>query len=275
MAETINKLIEMIFITMEQNEWSEELLYDLSTELTNDFEGICSRKPSREFWDLYDYTDSYWRNQDNQDKPEHAFFVGRLYGMLDLIKRKCDALEKEELLVKYDTKGSKLYDVLKNIYQYPGIIHDELTRHVEGGKSALSQFVKEPEADGLIRSVKSGKQKHYYLTPLGTKVYQRIKPAYEERENVLREMLLTDEDYVPINALTNAIKKNAEKCNNGEYVLCDTQEGDRIKAKGVSLPPFLKKNNNQGKNWNVKSEKRKITNDAKKFERDRKSVVGF
>ncbi|MCM1500263.1 MAG: hypothetical protein NC124_17510 [Clostridium sp.] len=270
MTETINKLIEMIFITMEQNEWSEELLYDLSTELTNDFEGICSRKPSREFLDLYDYTDSYWRNQDHQDQPEHAFFVGRLYGMLDLIKRKYEELEKEELFIKYDAKGFRLYSVLKNIYQSPGITHDELTRQVKGGKSALSQFVREPEADGLIRPVRSGRQKHYYLTPLGTRVYQRIKPAYEEKENALREMS-TASEFIHIGALTNGIKKNTD----WEYINCHRPESAIIRAGEFPIPLALEKSHKKEKNMYVKLKKGMMTNDRKKPAGDREPVVSL
>lgn len=213
MTATIEKLLDMIFDSMERNEWNEELLYDLSTEIVDKFDELLSNDLPEVFYELYDYVDSYWRGINNKDTQEHAFFMGRLYGVLDFVKRKYDELANEKLCLKYALKPI-YYNVFSKISSYPGIIHNDLTNCTNGSKSALSQLIKKPEDDGLIKSVKCGREKHYYLTPLGMRVYQKAKvvQAKVAQEKVSNELSVTFDglginNNIAVHEKTNIVSK--------------------------------------------------------------------
>lgn len=213
---TLQKLIEMIFESMEKNEWNEDLLYDISTEIVDKFDEIVSNNLPQNFNELIDYADSYWRGYKNEDTPEHAFYMGRLYGIMDLVQRKCDQIMQQKVCQKYEY-DLKYYKIFETINLYPGIIHNDLTEYIQSSKSGLSQFIKKPIDDGLIKAVKFGREKHYYLTPLGMKIQRMQKAANESMEKIKNEFAATYETYRMIDNSLFVYKGNETKSFKKNY----------------------------------------------------------
>lgn len=132
------------------------------------------------------YLQKKWQYRDIESMTsEQAFLCGSIWGGTKLLgikrERRENAFRLEELKKQY----SGHYDFLHAIAADTGIKHKDLAEKCGKSVSLLSQFAAGVKKDGLITCRRIGREKYYYLRPLGEQVYGDLKQEKLEREKIL------------------------------------------------------------------------------------------
>lgn len=154
----------------------DEYLYELSTEITSMIELSDTERISNEFWQLANYVELYWRGQKYtcDDNPERIYQMGQLLSITKMVHIWYDRIEKNTSLKEYARIMNHKYSFFKSIHDESGITHKELANKMHTSVSSLSQFVNKIQGNGFFISRPMGREKHYYLTQKGEKIYELI-----------------------------------------------------------------------------------------------------
>lgn len=154
----------------------DEYLYELSTEITSMIELSDTKRISNEFWQLANYVELYWRGQKYtcDDNPERIYQMGQLLSITKMVHIWYDRIEKNTSLKEYARIMNHKYSFFKSIHDESGITHKELANKMHTSVSSLSQFVNKIQGNGFFISRPMGREKHYYLTQKGEKIYELI-----------------------------------------------------------------------------------------------------
>lgn len=154
----------------------DEYLYELSTKITSMIELSETERISNEFWQLANYIELYWRGQKYtcDDNPERIYQMGQLLSITKMVHIWYDRIEKNTSLNEYARIMNHKYSFFKSIHDESGITHKELAAKMHTSVSSLSQFVNKIQGNGFFISRPMGREKHYYLTQKGEKIYELI-----------------------------------------------------------------------------------------------------
>ena len=154
----------------------DEYLYEFSTEITSAIESSDTERIPDEFWQLANYVELYWRGQKYtcDDSPERIYQMGQLLSFTKMIDIWFDRIETSTSLTEYAIIMNSKYSFFKSIHDESGITHKELASRMHTSVSSLSQFVNKIQGNGFFISRPMGREKHYYLTQKGEKIYELI-----------------------------------------------------------------------------------------------------
>ncbi len=140
-----------------------------------------------EYTQLCNVIEEKWHYQDVQELPKEQLFVyGGIWGCLQMMEAKrryidtvvSESQQWDVLINKY---SDKLW-LLKILFLYPGIRHKDISQRAEKTPSQMSQLLKNIYSDGLITCNYAGREKFYFLSELGEKLYHEL-----ERKKVSEE----------------------------------------------------------------------------------------
>lgn len=131
------------------------------------------------------YLQKKWQYREiEQMTPEQAFLCGSIWGGAKLLGIKRERKETVFEFHELKKKHSVHYDLLHAISVDPGIKHKDLAGKLKKSTSHLSQYVIDVIRDGLITCSRIGREKYYYLSPLGEQVYDELKKEKLEGQKV-------------------------------------------------------------------------------------------
>lgn len=173
----MERLARMILDNLrEGNAIPEDLLYELTTEAMKVVQTRQIEQLSPEFWELEQYVESFWRAQLFQTvQGMRSYEMGRLLSLTNMIAMVAEEEEKRQSLNEYALKFSDWYPVFKGMYDTPGITHKKLALTAGKSDSSLSQFMNKNQWEGLYIYRRFGREKNYYLTELGQRLYELMK----------------------------------------------------------------------------------------------------
>lgn len=173
MKQLINIISNYIF---KREAIPDEYLYEFCKEITSAIELSDTECIPNEFWQLANYVELYWRGQkySYDDNPERIYQMGQLLSFTKMISIWFDRIEKNTSLNEYALIMNNKYSFFKSIHDEPGITHKKLASKMHTSISSLSQFVNKIQGIGFFISRPMGREKHYYLTQKGEKIYELI-----------------------------------------------------------------------------------------------------
>lgn len=103
-----------------------------------------------------------------------VFKMGQLHACVTILNDVIRKLDESEMTItykKYIAKYSKFFEAIAN---KPGIKHSELAEITGKSPSGLSQFVLKIQQFDLFTRTVVGREKYYYLTPKGLKLFDEL-----------------------------------------------------------------------------------------------------
>lgn len=145
---------------------------------------------------LFDEINEKWNYREiHQQLSEQVFLYGAIWGCLQLMETKQKALADQVeasknwtiLLRKYQDK----LNLLKHIHASPGIRHKRLAEKEGISPSQLSQSMVGLVKDELITYNYAGRQKFYFLSAKGEKLYRKLneKKQLKRKQGVRSKQL--------------------------------------------------------------------------------------
>lgn len=132
------------------------------------------------------YVQKKWQYREiDSMTSEQAFLCGGIWGGIKLLGMARERNEKSVRLEVLKKQYAGYYDFFHAIATEPGIKHKELAEKCGKSASLLSQFAAGVKREGLIVCRPVGREKYYYLRPLGTQVYDALRWDRQENEKKL------------------------------------------------------------------------------------------
>ena len=138
---------------------------------------------------LTTYLQKKWQYREIEGMTsEQAFLCGSIWGVTKLLGMKRERKEQAFRLEELKRQYSGHYDFLHAIAVSPGIKHKDLAEECGKSVSLLSQFAVGVKRDGLITCSRIGREKYYYLRPLGEQVHEELRKEKLERQKILMQL---------------------------------------------------------------------------------------
>ena len=182
----MTKLIDMIYdYLVKRIEIPEELLYEFPQNILKMIQNHATSEIPSAFWNLQHYVEMFWRGKKYKKEKNTAlvYQMGQLLACTNMIRDIVDADEKIMNLNEYAKRWVNKYPVYKGIHDNPGINHKKLAEISGNSVSSLSQFISKTKWDGYIIYRSGGREKYYYLTQNGEKLYKLLR---EKRQKSFR-----------------------------------------------------------------------------------------
>lgn len=173
----MKKLVQMILnYLLENKEIPEELIYELSKTTVKIVENHCMEMIPQEFWELDSFVEAYWRAESYTKSNDMAFVyqMGQLFSFTNMLSTLAEKQEKENSIEDYAIQLKDKYVIFQQIDRNPGITHKELAQRAGMSVSSLSQFLNRYKEHGFIQRRSMGREKHYYLTAYGERLYSAM-----------------------------------------------------------------------------------------------------
>lgn len=173
----MKKLVQMILnYLLENKEIPEELIYELSKTTVKIVENHCMEMIPQEFWELDSFVEAYWRAESYTKSNDMAFVyqMGQLFSFTNMLSTLAEKQEKENSIEDYAIQLKDKYAIFQQIDRNPGITHKELAQRAGMSVSSLSQFLNRYKEHGFIQRRSMGREKHYYLTAYGERLYSAM-----------------------------------------------------------------------------------------------------
>ncbi|HIW41122.1 MAG TPA: hypothetical protein H9743_03130 [Candidatus Mediterraneibacter vanvlietii] len=174
----MKRLIEQIFnYILDEEIIPEDLLFEFSQDTLQIVQHNNGTELTSQFWSFQNYIESFWRGEKYQH-ISNSFFVyqmGQLLAYTNMIRDVADEEEKRVSIEDYARRWKNRYLVFKGMHDKRGITHKSLAEYSEMSTSALSQFISKTKWDGYYTYRVMGREKHYYLTKRGEKLYDLLQ----------------------------------------------------------------------------------------------------
>ena len=173
----MKKLVQMILnYLLENKQIPEELIYELSKTTVKIVENHCMEMIPQEFWELDSFVEAYWRAESYTKSNDMAFVyqMGQLFSFTNMLSTLAEKQEKENSIEDYAIQLKDKYAIFQQIDRNPGITHKELAQRAGMSVSSLSQFLNRYKEHGFIQRRSMGREKHYYLTAYGERLYSAM-----------------------------------------------------------------------------------------------------
>ena len=173
----MKKLVQMILnYLLENKQIPEELIYELSKTTVKIVENHCMEMIPQEFWELDSFVEAYWRAESYTKSNDMAFVyqMVQLFSFTNMLSTLAEKQEKENSIEDYAIQLKDKYAIFQQIDRNPGITHKELAQRAGMSVSSLSQFLNRYKEHGFIQRRSMGREKHYYLTAYGERLYSAM-----------------------------------------------------------------------------------------------------
>lgn len=226
----MKKLIDILYDHLiNSREIPEDLLYEFSQNTIKIIQHHASAQIPPSFWNLQHYVEMFWRGRKYQKEKNTVFVyqMGQLLTCTNMIRDVVDADVKTMSISDYARRWDSKYPVYKGIHDKPGINHKKLAAVSENSISSLSQFISKTKWDGYIIYRSAGREKYYYLTENGEKLYKLLR---EKRQKACRFKKVRFR-----NLDTNNSGYYYDALNNKEKILIASISGNESKPRLTEL----------------------------------------
>lgn len=194
----MKKLINIIYnCVLKKKEIPKDLLYEFSRDAIKIVQNRQVDDVPTEFWDLQHYVELFWREK-KYKKEKNSILIyqmGQLFSYTSMIRDIADDNERILRIREYAERWKNKYLVYKGVHDESGITHKKLVNVSGLSPSALSQFIAQTRWDGYLTYRNVGREKYYYLTDEGEKLYELLKSRYE-RAGYIYPYGINNGDYV-------------------------------------------------------------------------------
>lgn len=177
----MKKLIEIIYnCVLSGKEIPEDLLYEFSQNIIKIVQSRQVDNIPAEFWDLQHYIELFWRGR-RYKKEKNSILIYQMGQMLSYTSMIRDIADDNEMVMgikEYAERWKNKYLVYKGVHAESGITHKKLANVSGLSPSALTQFISKTKWDGYLTYRNVGREKYYYLTEEGEKLYKLLKSRY-------------------------------------------------------------------------------------------------
>lgn len=195
----------------------EEMLYEFQKKTLKVLQTSCMERVADDVEQLGCYAEAFRRAKNFDGATvEFAYGMGRLFSLTSMLGMMEEQENMPLSLQDYAVKLKDWYLVFKGMHDQPGISHRELASVCKRSISSLSQFTSRYEGERLYISRRVGRGKSYYLTELGTELYELMRsqqPRY------------IDEKYAERMRVRKIIEKTVFLCRNDSDWIA-TEEND-------------------------------------------------
>lgn len=174
----MKNLIEIIYNYLLNNKTiPDELIYEFSQDTKEIIRNNAALDIPSEFWSFQNYIEMFWRGRKYETEKNTALIyqMGQLLSYVNMIRDIADEDEKTLSLDEYARHWANKYLVFKGIHDEYGINHKKLAEVSKLTPSALSQFIAKTKWDGYFTYRNIGREKYYYLTEQGEKLYELMR----------------------------------------------------------------------------------------------------
>lgn len=198
----MKNLIEIIYNYLLDNKTiPDELMYEFSQDTKEIVRNNAAFDIPSEFWNFQNYIEMFWRGR-KYETAENATLIyqmGQLLSYVNMIRDIADEDEKTISLDEYANHWGNKYLVFKGIHDEYGINHKKLAEVSDLTPSALSQFIAKTRWDGYFTYRNVGREKYYYLTEEGEKLYELMRERQTKEPEEPRYFLVSipaDNNYI-------------------------------------------------------------------------------
>lgn len=165
---------QILGYTVEEHEIPTELIYAFSKETLKIIQSRQVSSLPDSYWELQNYVETFWRGR-RFEYTENSYIVyqmGQLLSFTNMICIMAKEQEKASTMEDYAEQWQDRYCIFKYIHEQKGITHKVLAGKANISVSNLSQFMNKVKWEGFFYCRFMGREKHYYLTEYGEKLYQ-------------------------------------------------------------------------------------------------------
>lgn len=173
----MKKLIDILYdYLLKGKEIPEDLLYEFSQDTIKIIQHRSTDEIPSTFWNLQHYVEMFWRGKKykKEKNPILIYQMGQMLAYTNMVRDIADENERTMNLDEYARRWENKYLVFKGIHDVPGITHKKLAAVSHQSVSSLSQFIAKTKWDGYIIYRTGGREKYYYLTENGEKLYKLL-----------------------------------------------------------------------------------------------------
>ncbi len=260
----IKILLEYIY---NSKEIPDELLYEFSQKTMQIVQRKATEEIPDEFWDFENYVEMFWRGKKYNYMSDSCmvYQMGRLLACTNMLSILVDEREREASLEEYADLLKNRFEVFEGMYNTRGITHKELAELSGVSVSALSQFINRIKAEAFFTYRVMGREKHYYLTEYGEKLYflmaqknNKKKMKYAKLRGIVNdvnEQIMEDTYYKVI------ISQNANSVTESVYISNQERNGKRFEnLLNISVNKNVFDSNREDDIWKIeKSEMLKMS----------------
>ncbi len=173
----MNELIKRIFeFILNKEVIPEDLMYEFSQDTMNFVRKKECEDLPEVFGDFQSYVELFWhsRKYNQIQNPKIIYQMGQLLAYVNMISDSVQDEEEELSLEDCANRWKNRYPVFKAVYYERGITHKKLAQLSGLSPSSLSQFLSKIRSEKVFLSRTMGREKHYYLTEKGEKIYHLL-----------------------------------------------------------------------------------------------------
>lgn len=176
----MKEMIKLLSDNLEKKYIPDDLLYEFSQDVIQFIRNSDTEQIPDAFWDFQYKVELYWRGQRFCDEmnSEFCFQMGQILSYVNMIKMVFESVEKEISIEEYAESLKEKYLFFQYIHNEKGITHKLLAEKLKMSPSALSQFTTKIHDVGFFMARVMGREKHYYLTERGEKLYELMSEKY-------------------------------------------------------------------------------------------------
>lgn len=177
----MKNLIEKIFsYLLDEKSVPEDLIFELAQDTIRILQDGETDDLPQEFWNLQHYLNLFWHGRKYESITDNyrIYQMGQLLSYVNIIRDAVDNREKKESIEEYAQRYNNRFLVYKAINDKPGINHRDLAMASGISTSALSQFISKTKWDGYYTFRVVGREKYYYLTENGKRLYQLLEKRH-------------------------------------------------------------------------------------------------
>lgn len=138
------------------------------------YNGISKDLPYN-FTVLSERAEDYWHYYANKDADRDlSYSYVRVYQITSMVNVFVKDKHRDKYLFEAMEKSKKHMNLLKQVYQLPGITHKGLSEQLGISPSMLSHRTAQLEEQGFLFARRIGKNKYYSLSNLGINLYKRL-----------------------------------------------------------------------------------------------------
>lgn len=221
MEKLVDRILDCVWA---ENDIPEELLYEFTSKAIRMVQLRSLEQLPESYRELEHYVDSFWRAQRFETvDATRVYEMGRLLSLTNMLGMVAEQETEEQSLHEYAAKFRDWYLVFKGIYDTPGVTHKRLAKYARKSDSSLSQFINKNQWSGFYLCRRFGREKYYYLTELGEKLYEVMMSQQPHP---------TEERYAGYLGVKNNIEKNImDISNDSRYRVSRTERGGFIENK--------------------------------------------
>lgn len=255
-------LIEIILKSFwDFREIPEELLFEFSQKTMQIIQKKAIDEIPDEFSVFENYVEMFWRGK-KYNHMSNRFIIyqmGQLLTCTNMLNRLLAEEKREASIEAFADLFKDRAMIFEGMYKERGITHKKLAELSDMSVSALSQFISKNKSEGFFTYRVMGREKHYYLTEYGEKLYFHMlhngdqkKMKYVKMYGFIDDM---NEKIINNRYYKVVFDQNANEITESVYISTEGNSGKKTeRLMKMSINKAGLESNKEEKRWDMKDE---------------------